>query len=139
MAQKTKKDETKFKVIPEAITLCVKCGVALAKDLRKKYFSATAVGSSLERKLKPVEINKGLKKEDLESTELLHVKKEVNWCSNCQRKVNLTKFRCRYSKLFYANHRYSYWHDCSYIYKAAGREAISREDQVVKAAKIVKF
>ncbi|CAA2975768.1 Hypothetical predicted protein [Olea europaea subsp. europaea] len=80
MAQKIEKDETKFKVIPEAITLCVKCGVASANDLRKKYFSATVVGStstvvttvagsrksfrsslssrsSLERKLKPVEIN----------------------------------------------------------------------------------
>ncbi|XP_022848820.1 zinc finger A20 and AN1 domain-containing stress-associated protein 5-like [Olea europaea var. sylvestris] len=162
MAQKKEKDETKFKVIPKAIMLCVKCGVAPTNDLHKNYFSATAVGSastvvtmvvgskksfrsnsslrsSPEMKLKPVEISKSLKKEDLDSTEVVQVKREVNRCSDCRRKVGLTKFRCRCCELFYANHRYSYRHDCSYDYKAAGREAISRENPVVKAAKIVKI
>ncbi|CAA2933500.1 zinc finger A20 and AN1 domain-containing stress-associated 5-like [Olea europaea subsp. europaea] len=165
MAQKTEKEETEFKVVPETITLCVKCGVAgnsAANDMCKKCFSATAAGSasavvtavagskksfrsssssrsSPERKLKSVEISKGLKKDDSDSAEVVLVKREVNRCSGCRRKVGLTGFRCRCGELFCADHRYSDRHDCSYDYKAAGREAISRENPVVKAAKIIKI
>ena len=65
-------------------------------------------------------------------------KRVVNRCSGCRRKVGLTGFRCRCGELFCADHRYSDRHDCSYDYKAAGREAIARENPVIKAAKIVK-
>ncbi|GLU00248.1 hypothetical protein SLE2022_176280 [Rubroshorea leprosula] len=65
-------------------------------------------------------------------------KKLVNRCSGCKKRVGLTGFRCRCGELFCAEHRYSDRHDCSYDYKAAGREAIARENPVVKAAKIVK-
>ncbi|GMH27262.1 hypothetical protein Nepgr_029105 [Nepenthes gracilis] len=67
------------------------------------------------------------------------VKRAVNRCSGCRRKVGLTGFRCRCGELFCAEHRYSDRHDCSYDYKTAGREAIARENPVVKAAKIVKL
>ncbi|KAI3740297.1 hypothetical protein L2E82_30725 [Cichorium intybus] len=40
--------------------------------------------------------------------------------------------------MFCSEHRYSDRHDCSYDYKAAGREAIARENPVVRAAKILK-
>ncbi|XP_048132176.1 zinc finger A20 and AN1 domain-containing stress-associated protein 11-like [Rhodamnia argentea] len=40
-------------------------------------------------------------------------------------------------ELFCSEHRYFDRHDCNYDYKAAGREAIARENPVVKAAKIV--
>ncbi|KAG8363584.1 hypothetical protein BUALT_Bualt19G0037600 [Buddleja alternifolia] len=66
-------------------------------------------------------------------------KREVNRCSGCRRKVGLTGFRCRCGELFCADHRYSDRHDCNYDYKTAGREAIARENPVVKAAKIVKI
>ncbi|KAB1224810.1 Zinc finger A20 and AN1 domain-containing stress-associated protein 5 [Morella rubra] len=62
----------------------------------------------------------------------------VNRCSGCRRKVGLTGFRCRCGELFCAEHRYTDRHLCSYDYKAAGREAIARENPVVKAAKIVR-
>ncbi|KAI4323387.1 hypothetical protein L6164_022999 [Bauhinia variegata] len=65
-------------------------------------------------------------------------KRVVNRCSGCRRKVGLTGFRCRCGDLFCAEHRYSDRHDCSYDYKAVGREAIARENPVIKAAKIVK-
>ncbi|KAI4333154.1 hypothetical protein L6164_017995 [Bauhinia variegata] len=65
-------------------------------------------------------------------------KRVVSRCSGCRRKVGLTGFRCRCGDLFCAEHRYSDRHDCSYDYKAAGREAIARENPVIKAAKIVK-
>ncbi|CAN0877873.1 Zinc finger A20 and AN1 domain-containing stress-associated protein 5 [Linum grandiflorum] len=65
-------------------------------------------------------------------------RKEVNRCCGCRRKVGLTGFRCRCGELFCSEHRYSDRHDCSYDYKTAGREAIARENPVVKAAKIVR-
>ncbi|KAE8702801.1 Zinc finger A20 and AN1 domain-containing stress-associated protein 5 [Hibiscus syriacus] len=65
-------------------------------------------------------------------------KKSVNRCSGCRKRVGLTGFRCRCGELFCSDHRYSDRHDCSYDYKAAGREAIARENPVVKAAKIIK-
>ncbi|XWS32550.1 hypothetical protein CRYUN_Cryun23aG0167500 [Craigia yunnanensis] len=65
-------------------------------------------------------------------------KKLVNRCSGCRKRVGLTGFRCRCGELFCAEHRYSDRHDCSYDYKAAGREAIARENPVVKAAKIIR-
>ncbi|MQM22431.1 hypothetical protein Taro_055483 [Colocasia esculenta] len=63
----------------------------------------------------------------------------VNRCSGCRRRVGLTGFRCRCGDLFCAEHRYSDRHDCSYDYKAAGREAIEMDNPVVKAAKIVRI
>ncbi|KAE9462276.1 hypothetical protein C3L33_05824, partial [Rhododendron williamsianum] len=65
-------------------------------------------------------------------------RREVNRCSGCRRKVGLTGFRCRCGDLFCSEHRYSDRHDCSYDYKAAGREAIERENPVVRPAKILK-
>ncbi len=65
-------------------------------------------------------------------------KSVVNRCSGCRRKVGLTGFRCRCGELFCGEHRYSDRHDCSYDYKSAGRDAIARENPVVKAAKIVR-
>ncbi|CAI9785516.1 unnamed protein product [Fraxinus pennsylvanica] len=105
-------------------------GNSVANDLCKKCFSATAAGSassvvtavarskksfrsssssrsSPERKLKPVEISQGLKKDDSDSAEVVLVKREVNRCSGCRRKVGLIGFRCRCGKLFCANNRYS--------------------------------
>ncbi|KAK4355017.1 hypothetical protein RND71_027211 [Anisodus tanguticus] len=66
--------------------------------------------------------------------------REVNRCSGigCRRKVGLMSFRCRCGEVFCSEHRYSDRHDCSYDYKAAGRDAIARENPVVKAAKILK-
>ncbi|CAL0333562.1 unnamed protein product [Lupinus luteus] len=69
---------------------------------------------------------------------LSEAKRVVNRCSGCRKRVGLTGFRCRCGELFCSQHRYSDRHDCSYDYKTAGREAIARENPVVKAAKIVK-
>ncbi|GAB4832610.1 switch-activating protein Sap1 [Ancistrocladus abbreviatus] len=77
--------------------------------------------------------------EGSKQTVTVTVKREVNRCFGCRRRVGLTGFRCRCGELFCAEHRYTDRHDCSYDYKAAGREAIARENPVVKAAKIVKL
>ncbi|KAL0425592.1 UNVERIFIED_CONTAM: Zinc finger A20 and AN1 domain-containing stress-associated protein 5 [Sesamum radiatum] len=170
MAQKTEKEETEFKVVPETISLCVKCGVAgnsATNNLCQKCFNTTtastaassaatsaggakpvnnvfveksfrSIASSPEWKFDSAEPSGDLKKE-VAAVEAPPVKRQVNRCSGCRRKVGLTGFRCRCGELFCADHRYSDRHDCSYDYKAAGREAIARENPVVKAAKIVKI
>ncbi|MFS7942209.1 putative transcription regulator A20-like family [Helianthus anomalus] len=43
----------------------------------------------------------------------------------------------RCGDLLCGEHQYSDRHDCTYNYKTAGREAIARENPVVKAAKIM--
>ncbi|EHA8589272.1 putative Zinc finger AN1 domain-containing stress-associated protein 15 [Cocos nucifera] len=62
-----------------------------------------------------------------------------NRCSTCRKKVGLTGFRCRCGDLFCGRHRYSDTHDCSFDYKAAGREEIAKANPVVRAAKIIKI
>ncbi|KAG2635796.1 zinc finger A20 and AN1 domain-containing stress-associated protein 1-like [Panicum virgatum] len=63
----------------------------------------------------------------------------ANRCSSCRKRVGLTAFRCRCGELFCGAHRYSDRHGCSYDYKGAARDAIARENPVVRAAKIVRF
>ncbi|KAL2502324.1 Zinc finger A20 and AN1 domain-containing stress-associated protein 5 [Forsythia ovata] len=119
MAQKIEKEETEFKVVTETITLCVKCGiagnssandscktclsaiaarstssvVAVATGSKKSFRSSSSSRSSPERKLKPVETSNDLKKEDSDSADAVPVKREVNRCSRCRRKVGWTGFR----------------------------------------------
>lgn len=62
-----------------------------------------------------------------------------NWCTSCRKKVGLTGFRCRCGDLFCPRHRYSETHDCSFDYKAIGREEISKANPLVRAAKIIKI
>ncbi|KAG6423243.1 hypothetical protein SASPL_113632 [Salvia splendens] len=159
------KEETEFKVVPETMSLCVKCGVAgnsaAANNLCQKCFNATAAASTSvgavakpfnhvlleksfrsssflpERRLASAATSRDLKREA--SVAAVSMKREVNRCSGCRKKVGLTGFRCRCGDLLCPDHRYPDRHDCSYDYKSAGREAIARENPVVKAAKIVKI
>ncbi|KAG1327272.1 zinc finger A20 and AN1 domain-containing stress-associated protein 11 [Cocos nucifera] len=65
--------------------------------------------------------------------------RQVNRCAGCRKRVGLMGFRCRCGELFCAEHRYSDRHDCGFDYKTAGREAIARENPLVRAAKLVKI
>ncbi|KAK8914519.1 Zinc finger AN1 domain-containing stress-associated protein 15 [Platanthera zijinensis] len=60
-------------------------------------------------------------------------------CSSCMKRVGLTGFRCRCGDLFCSRHRYSDTHNCSFDYKSAGREEISKANPVIRAAKIIKI
>ncbi|XP_031125795.1 zinc finger A20 and AN1 domain-containing stress-associated protein 5-like [Ipomoea triloba] len=166
MAQKTEKEETEFKVVRETIAPCVNnCGVSgnpATGNLCQKCFDAVSTSVSASsvtiphkfsdksprstvQRSSPETTRPGVKKqEDLRLTggddsSPAPPRREVSRCSGCRRKVGLTGFRCRCGELFCGEHRYSDRHDCSYDYKAAGREAIARENPVVKAAKIIKL
>ena len=137
MAQKAEKNDTEFKV-PEPITPCATATTAAATSISEpsRFFDAATPAATTSRSPK-----RSLPLEDAanaDRTAASEPKRAVNRCSGCRRRVGLTGFRCRCGDLFCAEHRYSDRHDCSYDYKAAGREAIARENPVVKAAKIVK-
>ncbi|XP_062115322.1 zinc finger A20 and AN1 domain-containing stress-associated protein 5 [Humulus lupulus] len=100
--------------------------------------SITASRSSDRSDSFPAEYSRKTMADSSRSDEPVSAKRVVNRCSGCRRKVGLTGFRCRCGELFCAEHRYTDRHDCSYDYKTAGREAIARENPVVKAAKIVR-
>lgn len=156
MAQRTEKEETEFKSVPETLTLCTNnCGVIgnpATNNMCQTCFNATTTATSSHRVIRP---RSGSLRSPLRSpsrdvtTDLIvdrtaeindEVKpKTVNRCSGCRKRVGLTGFRCRCGDMFCAEHRYSDRHDCSYDYKSAGREAIARDNPVVKAAKIVRI
>ncbi|XP_024536065.1 zinc finger A20 and AN1 domain-containing stress-associated protein 6 [Selaginella moellendorffii] len=62
-----------------------------------------------------------------------------NRCLACRKRLGLTGFKCRCGDVFCSMHRYSDKHNCSFDYKAAGREAIAKANPVVKADKIEKI
>ena len=62
-----------------------------------------------------------------------------NRCASCNKKVGLTCFKCRCGGLFCSSHRYNDKHDCTFDYKAVGREALSKANPVMKADKIDKI
>ncbi|XP_054811341.1 zinc finger A20 and AN1 domain-containing stress-associated protein 8 [Prosopis cineraria] len=60
-------------------------------------------------------------------------------CNSCNKRVGLTGFSCRCGNLFCAAHRYSDKHDCSFDYRTAARDAISKANPIVKAEKLGKI
>ncbi|XP_004499868.1 zinc finger A20 and AN1 domain-containing stress-associated protein 5-like [Cicer arietinum] len=164
MAQRTENEETEFKV-PETITVCINnCGVtvtgnAATNNMCQNCFTASTattsstVGISSQssrsgvisvnsvrspKRSLPEESSEITDRNSSDQTTISEAKRVVSRCSGCRRKVGLTGFRCRCGDLFCSEHRYSDRHDCSFDYKAAGREAIARENPVIRAAKIVK-
>ncbi|XP_059649095.1 zinc finger A20 and AN1 domain-containing stress-associated protein 5-like [Cornus florida] len=159
MAQRTEKEDAEFKVV----TLCVNnCGLTAnpaTNNMCQNCFAAVAgvfAGAKSPRSSSSAlplrssdlaETSRDLTKQDQTTAAAADQPKEnfaatakrvVNRCSGCRRKVGLTGFRCRCGDLFCSEHRYSDRHECSYDYKSAGREAIARENPVVKAAKIIR-
>ena len=62
-----------------------------------------------------------------------------NRCFACKKRVGLGGFKCRCGNQFCAQHRYSDQHDCSFDYRSAAQETISKANPVVKAEKIHKI
>ncbi|XP_004510979.1 zinc finger A20 and AN1 domain-containing stress-associated protein 5 [Cicer arietinum] len=160
MAHKiTKKEETEFKV-PETITPspCINIQTAAtttvtaatttvtaattttsisepSRFFEDKSTARSATSSRSPKRSHPSDDDTQVQPQTTSS----EAKRAVNRCSGCRRRVGLTGFRCRCGDLFCSEHRYSDRHDCSYDYKTVGREAIARENPVVRAAKIVKL
>lgn len=65
--------------------------------------------------------------------------KKRNRCYSCRKKVGLTGFECRCGGLFCGLHRYSDKHNCTFDYKADGREQLTKANPVVVGEKIKKI
>ncbi|KAG2315588.1 hypothetical protein Bca52824_018710 [Brassica carinata] len=159
MAQRTEKEETEFKVLETLTTtttptLCSNnCGVTAnpsTNNMCQKCFNASVAAAAgvdpnpiSKKSSRSVNLRSTPARVVIRPREIDPVKRDqqqtINRCSGCRKKVGLTGFRCRCGDLFCSEHRYSDRHDCSYDYKTAGREAIARENPVVKAAKMVKL
>ncbi|XP_020112379.1 zinc finger A20 and AN1 domain-containing stress-associated protein 11-like [Ananas comosus] len=160
MAQRDKKEETEFR-LPETLTLCANnCGFygnPATNNMCLTCFkaSAAAAASSFSSPSAPAaaevavissppapcsaDDKPGSGPARISAAEGTAAGRRVSRCSACRRKVGLTGFRCRCGELFCGEHRYSDRHACAFDYKAAAREAIARENPVVRAAKIVPF
>lgn len=64
------------------------------------------------------------------------VQKNKSRCFSCKKKIGLTGFKCRCSYFFCSEHRYSDKHECSYDYKAANRDALTKANPTVIADKV---
>lgn len=157
MAQKREKEETELKV-PKSLSLCsppIPSAKLSVTDDQNSFASARATESSSDlksdssksdfidlrissAKLAEQKIDPVVQTIGSDDKENKLKRKLVNRCHGCNKKVGLIGFRCRCGDMFCSEHRYSDRHDCSYDYKAAGREAIARENPVVRAAKILK-
>ncbi|GKB13983.1 zinc finger A20 and AN1 domain-containing stress-associated protein 5-like protein [Tanacetum coccineum] len=136
MAQKREKEETETELkVPETLTLCTPSPItSKPSPVTSPERSSLPKQPDLHRK-RP---SQSPENPPSPSPEIVLKRREVNRCSGCRRKVGLMGFRCRCGEMFCSDHRYSDRHDCSYDYKGVGREAIARENPVVRAAKILK-
>ncbi|KAL3645112.1 hypothetical protein CASFOL_010292 [Castilleja foliolosa] len=140
-AQKREKEETEFKV-PENLPIC-----APPKTIPTPQLPAARPLPEIADPKLPVACDP--RTSSANSPDLVHPvadrgnlkrAREVTRCSGsgCRKKLGLIGFRCRCGDVFCSEHRYSDRHDCSYDYKAAGREAITKENPVVRASKLLK-
>lgn len=145
MAQKRDKEETELKV-PENLPICSP-PQTIAPPPTHIPTARLPESSDPELAVAP-EARSGFaaaaapQKPDLEKRGALKRprEKEVSRCSGsgCRKRIGLMGFRCKCGDVFCSEHRYSDRHECSYDYKAAGREAIAKDNPVIRAAKLLK-
>ncbi|CAO1948308.1 unnamed protein product [Urochloa humidicola] len=63
-------------------------------------------------------------------------KTEPARCAACYKKVGLLGFVCRCKKTFCGTHRHAEEHGCGFDFKGAGRDAIARNNPLVKGDKL---
>ena len=62
--------------------------------------------------------------------------KSSNRCFTCQKKVGLLGFKCRCDQTFCGAHRHADAHSCTFDYKAAGREELTKANPLVVTKKL---
>ncbi|XP_051120803.1 zinc finger A20 and AN1 domain-containing stress-associated protein 5-like [Andrographis paniculata] len=133
MAQKREIEETELK-FPDNIPVCAPIPASRSPDISDRGAcdrrNCSSAASPTKSDPAPPGGGEGLRKRPREATRCSG--------SGCRKRIGLIGFRCRCGDVFCSEHRYSDRHDCSFDYKAAGREAIARENPVVRAAKLLK-
>eukprot|EP00250_Pteridium_aquilinum_P001374 c11576_g1_i1 orf=509-1009(+) len=73
------------------------------------------------------------------SAEMNQAPQQPNRCFACKKRVGLTGFKCRCGNQFCSLHRYHDKHNCTFDYRAAGRDAIAKANPIIKADKLDKI
>lgn len=73
------------------------------------------------------------------AVEVVPKPQQRNRCGSCSRRVGLTGFTCKCGTTFCGTHRYPELHACTFDFKTIGKEAISKANPVIKAAKLNKI
>ncbi|PKA45825.1 Zinc finger A20 and AN1 domain-containing stress-associated protein 6 [Apostasia shenzhenica] len=142
MAQESWKneiDETEYQKHEGPIICANNCGFfgsVMTNNLCSKCYRDFVMNQKLLADSKPPSLASSTSKE---LSEEITNKQQPNRCLMCQKKVGITWFKCRCGSTFCSSHRYPETHHCSFDYKSAGREAIAKENPVVKADKIEKI
>ena len=65
-------------------------------------------------------------------------KKKTKRCnfSECNKKLKLTDVQCKCKQIFCYKHRYSESHNCTYDYKTAGREQLTKNNPQIICSKL---
>jgi hypothetical protein len=67
-------------------------------------------------------------------------KKKLKRCTKCSVKLHGVPMECKCAQFYCANHLSSFEHDCTFDYRAAGREALTKQlDTSGLAVKIAKI
>jgi len=64
------------------------------------------------------------------------VQTNTSRCWTCNRKIGLLGFQCKCEYFFCAEHRYSDKHECSFDFKAQGKELLSKANPTIKFSKL---
>ncbi|XP_057512311.1 zinc finger A20 and AN1 domain-containing stress-associated protein 1-like [Actinidia eriantha] len=119
--------------------LCSKCYRDRRIKEEQAAVSKTAVeklASGNQKLMEELSLKPRARSLTLEGSELPTGPKAANRCSSCRKKVGVVGFRCRCGETFCGAHRYAEKHNCTFDFKAVGREAIARANPVVKPDKL---
>lgn len=139
MAQKREKEETELKVPGKNLQICNP--PSLIPPPSTSILAATRPPSEIPDPKSSITFTfEASSSEEANRPGVLKRPRNVTRCSGsgCRKRVGLMGIRCRCGDVFCPEHRYSDRHECSYDYKAAGREAIAKENPVVRASKLLK-
>ncbi|KAK9059828.1 hypothetical protein SSX86_020532 [Deinandra increscens subsp. villosa] len=141
---------------PTTLDLCSKCykdhclkerqistaRIAVENSLTQSESSSSASAAAASAPSAAVFLNRSISEPaelDLAPPSTAAKPQPRNRCGSCRKRVGLTGFTCRCGTTFCGAHRYPEEHECSFDFKAVGKEAIARENPVVKAAKLEKI
>lgn len=85
------------------------------------------------------EVDRRVVEEAATSAEVPAAVGKPNRCSSCRKRVGLMGFMCKCGVTFCGTHRYPEQHGCTFDFKAVGREAIARDNPLVRAQKLDKI
>jgi len=67
------------------------------------------------------------------------VQTNTSRCWSCNKKIGLLGFKCKCEYFFCSEHRYSDKHECSFDYKAQGKQLLTQANPTISPAKLQGF